>query len=119
MHRIRYYKINGSIVWDRINKIDILTGSEIHDETTTDIEQEENLVEGMYRYDQSIHRWTLCPQVSLTSDDLTIPSASNMFIPERCQFLTWNILFDYYQSEFIYTNQRYEEILKTLKSFLP
>ncbi|CAF5160391.1 unnamed protein product, partial [Rotaria magnacalcarata] len=73
----------------------------------------------MYRYDQSIHRWTLCPQVSLTSDDLTIPSASNMFIPERCQFLTWNILFDYYQSEFIYTNQRYEEILKTLKSFLP
>ncbi|CAF4732477.1 unnamed protein product, partial [Rotaria magnacalcarata] len=35
MHRIRYYKINGSIVWDRINKIDILTGSEIHDETTT------------------------------------------------------------------------------------
>ncbi|CAM4875460.1 unnamed protein product [Rotaria socialis] len=119
MHRIRYYKINGSIVWDRINKIDILTGSEIHDETTADIEQEENLVEGMYRYDQSIHRWVLCPQVSLTSDDLTISSTSNMFIPERCQLLTWNILFDYYQSEFIYTNQRYEEILKTLKSFLP
>ncbi|CAF3401237.1 unnamed protein product [Rotaria sp. Silwood2] len=47
------------------------------------------------------------------------PSIDNVFIPERCQFLTWNILFDYYQSEFIYTNQRYEEILKTLKSFLP
>ncbi len=28
MHRIRYYKINGRIVWDRTNKIDILTGSE-------------------------------------------------------------------------------------------
>lgn len=28
MHRIRHYKINDRIVWDRTNKIDILTGSE-------------------------------------------------------------------------------------------
>ncbi|CAF3510562.1 unnamed protein product [Rotaria sordida] len=119
MHRIRYYKLNGSIVWDRNKKFDILTGSEIYNETTIYIKQELNLVEGMYRYDQSIQQWILCPHISLASDNLKNPSIDNMFIPERCQFLTWNILFDYYQSEFIYTNQRYEEILKTLKSFLP
>jgi hypothetical protein len=34
MHRIRYFKINGHIVWDRTKKLDILTGSERQDETT-------------------------------------------------------------------------------------
>ncbi|CAF1366340.1 unnamed protein product [Rotaria sp. Silwood1] len=120
MHRIRYYKINGSIVWDRTKKYDILTGSEIHNETTADIEQEEsNLVEGLYHYDQSTQQWILCPHISLELDNVKNSSIDNMFLPERCQFLTWNILFDYYQTEFIYTNQRYNEILKTLKSFLP
>ena len=33
MHRIRYFKINEHIVWDRIKKLDILTGSKIHEET--------------------------------------------------------------------------------------
>ena len=32
MHRIRYYKINGRVVWDRTNKIDVLTGSEQQDQ---------------------------------------------------------------------------------------
>ena len=46
-------------------------------------------------------------------------SSKDVCIPEQCQFITWNILFDYFKSEFIYTNRRYEEILKTLKSCLP
>ncbi|CAF3969330.1 unnamed protein product, partial [Rotaria sp. Silwood1] len=84
------------------------------------IEQEEsNLVEGLYHYDQSTQQWILCPHISLELDNVKNSSIDNMFLPERCQFLTWNILFDYYQTEFIYTNQRYNEILKTLKSFLP
>ncbi|CAF4692252.1 unnamed protein product, partial [Rotaria sp. Silwood2] len=116
MHRIRYDKINGSIVWDRTKKFDILTGSEIHHETTVCTEQESNLVEGLYRYDQSIQQWISCSYISLASDNMKTPSIDNVFIPERCQFLTWNILFDYYQSEFIYPNQRYEELLRTLKS---
>ena len=73
----------------------------------------------MYHFDQSTHQWILCPHISLSSDDLNKPSVDDMYIPERCQFITWNILFDYYQSELIYTNQRYQEILKTLKSLLP
>ncbi|CAF4011745.1 unnamed protein product, partial [Rotaria sp. Silwood1] len=28
MHRVRYFKINGQIVWDRTKKLDILTGSD-------------------------------------------------------------------------------------------
>jgi endonuclease/exonuclease/phosphatase family metal-dependent hydrolase len=115
MHRIRYYKINEQIVWDRIKKFDILTGSEINDS----VEQELNLIEGMYHFDRSTHRWILHPHKSLELDDVKIPSMNDMCLPERCQFLTWNILCDYNQSELIYTDQRYEEILKTLKSFLP
>jgi endonuclease/exonuclease/phosphatase family metal-dependent hydrolase len=38
-----------------------------------------------------------------------------MNIPERCQFITWNIRCD----SNLYTNQRYKEILQTLKSSLP
>lgn len=37
MHRIRYYKLNGSIVWDRISKIDILTENEIPNQPTMGI----------------------------------------------------------------------------------
>jgi hypothetical protein len=39
MHRIRYYKINQKIVWDRIQKYDILTGGDIHQEMFTSIEK--------------------------------------------------------------------------------
>ena len=28
MHRVRYFKIGGRIVWDRTKKLDILTGSD-------------------------------------------------------------------------------------------
>jgi hypothetical protein len=34
MHRIRYYKINGRMVWDRMSKLDILTRSEQQNETS-------------------------------------------------------------------------------------
>ncbi|CAF0878678.1 unnamed protein product [Adineta ricciae] len=120
MHRIRYYKIDGEVVWDRVKKVDILTGNKINVETPTDIgEQPMNLVEGMYEFDQSNHRWNLCPHVNLASDNTREPSSNNMCIPERCQIITWNILFDYYHSDSIYTYLRYPEILKTLKSFLP
>jgi len=70
----------------------------------------------MYHFDQSINQWILCSDiVSLASDNLKIPSTDHMYIPERCQFVTWNI----FLSELFYTNERYKEILKTLKSFLP
>ncbi|UJR31913.1 hypothetical protein I4U23_019387 [Adineta vaga] len=124
MHRIRYYKIDGQVVWDRIKKVDILTGSEIHLENTptllVDVEQEPvNLIEGMYEYDRSTHQWNLCVHVNIASDNFSIPSPDNMCIPKRCRIITWNILFNYFHSESIYTNLRYPEILKTLKSFLP
>jgi len=32
MHRIRHFKINGRMVWDRKSKLDILTGSDQQDE---------------------------------------------------------------------------------------
>lgn len=32
MHRIQHFKINGRIVWDRKNRIDILTGGEQQNE---------------------------------------------------------------------------------------
>lgn len=73
----------------------------------------------MYYYDKNIHEWKLCSHIDLKSDDAKVPSTENMFIPKRCQFLTWNILFDYYKSDLIYTDQRYKEILKTIQSFLP
>jgi hypothetical protein len=34
MNRVRYYKINGHVVWDKTKKFDILTGSEIQIEST-------------------------------------------------------------------------------------
>jgi len=32
MHRIRHFKINGRMVWDRASKLDILSGSEQQNE---------------------------------------------------------------------------------------
>lgn len=64
------------------------------------------LIQGLYHYDQSNQKWT-----TLTSDELI----DSMYIPKRCQFLTWNI----FSSETIHSDQRYQDILKTLKSSLP
>ena len=33
MHRVRYFKVNGRILWDRTNKLDLLTGVEWSSET--------------------------------------------------------------------------------------
>jgi len=86
----------------------ILTGNEITENP--------NLIQGMYHFNQSTNQWNLCSNVlSLSSDDLKIPSIDPMYIPEHCQFVTWNI----FSSEDFYSNERYKEILKTLKSFLP
>jgi endonuclease/exonuclease/phosphatase family metal-dependent hydrolase len=64
----------------------------------------------MYHFNQSTHQWILHPQ----SDDIKTSLTDDMYLPKRCQFLTWNIL-----SESIYPDQRYEGIFKTLKSLLP
>ncbi|CAF1686174.1 unnamed protein product, partial [Rotaria sp. Silwood1] len=119
MHRIRYYKINGQIVWDRTKRLDILTGSDQLNETFNDTEQTPTLVQGLYRFDQSLQQWIECPHISLTSDDSKILSTNETCLPERCHFVTWNTLFDYYQSTLIYSSQRYRSILDTLKSLLP
>jgi hypothetical protein len=34
MHRVRYFKINGRMVWDRTSKLDILTGNEQQNEAS-------------------------------------------------------------------------------------
>ncbi|CAF5142167.1 unnamed protein product, partial [Rotaria sp. Silwood1] len=60
-----------------------------------------------------------CPHISLTSDDSKILSTNETYLPERCHFVTWNILLDHYQSTLIYNSQRYRSILDTLKSLLP
>jgi hypothetical protein len=78
--------------------------------------EKSNLIQGLYHFNQSINQWILCSDVlSLSSDDLNIPSNDQMCIPERCQFVTWNI----FSSKDFYLNERYKEILKTLKLFLP
>jgi endonuclease/exonuclease/phosphatase family metal-dependent hydrolase len=84
-----------------------------------DDSQSLNLVEGLYYFDQSVQQWSECPHIPLTSDDPMIPSSSETWLPERCHFVTWNILFDYYQSTLIHSQQRYQGILNTLKSVLP
>ena len=55
----------------------------------------------------------------LASDDGKTPSSPDMCLPERCHFVTWNILFDYHHTDKIHTPQRYQAILQTLKSLLP
>ncbi|CAF1501248.1 unnamed protein product, partial [Rotaria sordida] len=120
MHRVRYFKISGRIVWDRTKKLDILTGSDqLLSGISDDNEQRSTLVQGLYRFDQSLQQWIECPHISLISDDSKISSTNETYLPQRCHFITWNILFDYYQSTLIYTSQRYRSILKTFKSLLP
>ncbi|CAF4281276.1 unnamed protein product, partial [Rotaria sordida] len=95
MHRIRYYKINGNIVWDRTKKLDILTGSDqLLSATSNDTEQRSTLVQGLYRFDQSLQQWIEYPHISLISDDSKISSTNETYLPQRCHFITWNILFD-------------------------
>ncbi|CAF4749687.1 unnamed protein product, partial [Rotaria sp. Silwood1] len=119
MHRVRYFKINGQIVWDRTKKLDILTGSDQLNGTSNGNGQKSALVQGLYRFDQSFQQWIECPHISLTSDDSKILSTNETYLPERCHFVTWNILLDHYQSTLIYNSQRYRSILDTLKSLLP
>ncbi|CAF3810863.1 unnamed protein product, partial [Rotaria sordida] len=77
MHRIRYYKINGNIVWDRTKKLDILTGSDqLLSATSNDTEQRSTLVQGLYRFDQSLQQWIEYPHISLISDDSKISSTN-------------------------------------------
>jgi hypothetical protein len=47
MHRIRHFKIAGQIVWDRTNKLDILTGSE-QENGTFDGKKDTLLLESVY-----------------------------------------------------------------------
>ncbi|CAF3700170.1 unnamed protein product [Rotaria sp. Silwood1] len=120
MHRIRYFKINGCIVWDRTRKLDILTGSKQQNGTPYDTEERPILVQGLYHFDQSLQQWIIqYPHITLTSDNPKVPSTNETCLHERYHIVTWNILFDYYQPALIYTSQRYRSILDTLKSLLP
>ncbi len=76
-------------------------------------------MQGLYYFDQSLQQWTQYPYITLLSDDPKLPSTNETCLPEQCQFLTWNILFDYHHSTLIHTPQRYQTILHTLKSVLP
>jgi hypothetical protein len=62
-----------------------------------------NLKEGIYHFDSAVNQWTLCSNIR---------SEDHMYIPERCQFITWNILS-------ANSTEQFQEILKTLQSFLP
>ena len=73
----------------------------------------------MYHFDEALHQWIQDPHISLESDDPKTPSTNDTSLPQQCQFLSWNILFDYYHSSLIHTSQRYPAILHTLKSLLP
>ncbi|CAF1585255.1 unnamed protein product, partial [Rotaria magnacalcarata] len=119
MHRVRYFKINGNIVWDRTKKIDLLTGSDQPNGTPIENNPSSNLAQGLYRFDHSLQQWVECPHISLASDDTKIPSTKETCLPERCHFLSWNILSDNYQTESIHTCQRYHTLLYTLKTLLP
>ena len=69
-----------------------------------------NLVEGLYSFNSSTNQWTLCSNT---------PSTDSTSLPDRCEFITWNILSDSNQKEYLYPNERYTSILQILKSFLP
>ena len=74
-----------------------------------------DLTEGMYQYSRSIQQWTIC-STGLSSplpDEQLIPASDRIYLPEQCQFLTWNIL----SSD--HANERYRQIIKTLESLLP
>ncbi|CAF3432228.1 unnamed protein product [Rotaria socialis] len=119
MHRVRYFKINGNIVWDRTKKIDLLTGSDQPNGAPIENNPSSNLAQGLYRFDPSLQQWVECPHISLASDDTKIPSTKETCLPERCHFLSWNILSDNYQTESIHTCQRHHTLLYTLKTLLP
>ncbi|CAF1509062.1 unnamed protein product, partial [Adineta ricciae] len=119
LHRIRHFKINGNFAWDRSKRLDLLTGSQQPNIASNDDCRSVNLIQGLYYFDQSLQQWTECPHIPLTSDDPINSSTSETWLPERCHFITWNILFDYYQSALIHSQQRYRSILDTLKSILP
>ena len=126
MHRIQHFKINGRIVWDRKKRIDILTGSEQQQQQQQQnesfiIENKQNSIfeQGLYHFDQSVDQWIQLAHVSLSEDSPKNPSSNETCLPKQCHFLTWNILFDYHQSQLIYTSQRYTAIIHTLKSLLP
>ncbi|CAF3304625.1 unnamed protein product [Rotaria sp. Silwood2] len=119
LHRIRHFKLNGNLVWDRRKRLDLITGSQQQNVISNDDYQYLSLVQGLYYFDHSLQQWIECPHIPLTSDDPRIPSTSETWLPERCHFVTWNILFDYYQSTLIHSQQRYQAILDTLKSVLP
>ncbi|CAM4891747.1 unnamed protein product [Rotaria socialis] len=119
MHRVRYFKINGNIVWDRTKKIDLLTGSDQPNGAPIENNPSSNLAQGLYRFDPSLQQWVECPHISLASDDTKIPSTKETCLPERCHFLSWNILSDNYQTESVHTCQRHHTLLYTLKTLLP
>jgi endonuclease/exonuclease/phosphatase family metal-dependent hydrolase len=73
----------------------------------------------MYHFDGLSQRWIAYPHTSLTFDNDKETATIDACIPERCHFITWNILFDYHHSSLIFTSQRYQAILHTLNSLLP
>lgn len=115
MHRIRHYKINGRLVWDRVQKLDLLTGSE----QQLEMIESQTFSQGLYQFDPTAHQWVLCPEAPIVADDPKSPSTAEMCLPERCHILTWNILFDYHHSAAIHTKDRYPMILERLKALLP
>ncbi|CAF0911024.1 unnamed protein product [Didymodactylos carnosus] len=132
MHRVRYYKINGQIVWDRMKKVDILTRLEAI-QTTVEDDQQKSLQtvtntltilnEGVYKYDVEKAQWIICSTQTLlkpmneNDHDIIIPSES--LLPDRCHFLTWNILSNYYHEAEIYSEKRYCYILNALRTLSP
>lgn len=121
MHRIRHYKINGKIVWDRTKKFDIMTGNEIVNNAIDESNNEiRSMTQGVYQFDSSSAQWVLCPQVlSLETDDPRTVSTKDVCLPERAHFLTWNVLFDYFHADRLHTETRYVSIVETLEKLLP
>lgn len=84
-----------------------------------EIKQNSIIEECLYHFDPSLDEWIQLPHLPLSEDHPKNPSTNDTCLPEQCHFLTWNILFDYQQSELIHTSQRYQSILDTFKSLLP
>ena len=119
MHRLRHFKINGQVVWDRTNKIDILTGNENITSGQNSMKDDLHLAEGLFHFDPSTQQWIQYPHIPISSDDQKSPSTVETCLPSRCHLVTWNILVDYHHSQLIYTSRRYQAILDKLKSLLP
>ena len=99
-HRIRYFKINQKIVWDREQRIDLLTGSEIdkffiapvNDQTSSfadeveknNVVAKEQIFEGpIFRFDNNKANWDLAQD----SNEKNEPKLLNSF-----KLLTYNIM---------------------------